>query len=416
MVYMAGDNGKIFDGKKLWFSLEDAGWRNIYDMSKVGSTSDVAIVAQYDTLHQQHFTPRLFIERGLQAGRVVGRIPPVNTGDPRSLSEFVMWAADEYPAERYALILWGHGTGWREDDIFARYRQSVERAIRGGEVRAGERGARMLERAMFLDTAGEIMSIQDDDVRGICYDDTSMDFLDNHKLVAALEQACGHLGRRLSLLGMDACLMSTVEVAYEIRDCGEYLVASQEEEKAFGWPYASILEDLVRQPDMPPHELSKMIVRHFGAHYLGTARNGGGTNTLSAIDLALISETFRKMEAFSGLLADSYASDFHTELALLRARARAQAFTDQDCLDLRHFLELLRDEYGGSLQVSQLADDLVQHLQPVVLGGPIVTTFCGSERLNREWTIDLFPVSRLFAVLRAAIILSVGLEPSHCRG
>lgn len=40
MVYMAGDNGKVFaDGRRLMANLVGYGWDNIREMSRAGSTS-----------------------------------------------------------------------------------------------------------------------------------------------------------------------------------------------------------------------------------------------------------------------------------------------------------------------------------------------------------------------------------------
>lgn len=36
----------------------------------------------------------------------------LNMGDPQTLIDFATWAIQTYPADKYALILWGHGTGW----------------------------------------------------------------------------------------------------------------------------------------------------------------------------------------------------------------------------------------------------------------------------------------------------------------
>jgi hypothetical protein len=60
MVYMAGDNGKVFDqlqgGKTLMAPMEDQGWKDIEEMEAVGSTAEVAIVVQFDTLSDRENT------------------------------------------------------------------------------------------------------------------------------------------------------------------------------------------------------------------------------------------------------------------------------------------------------------------------------------------------------------------------
>jgi hypothetical protein len=97
MVYMAGDNGTFFpDGKKLMADLQDYGWQDIAEMAQIGSTSDVIVTAQYDTLDNQDFTPRFHIHqqdnlnRNNASEHLVEKIPPVNTGDPKNLTDFIV--------------------------------------------------------------------------------------------------------------------------------------------------------------------------------------------------------------------------------------------------------------------------------------------------------------------------------------
>jgi len=84
MVYMAGDNGKVFaDGKRLMDDLEQYGWNNLAEMAAVGSTDKVAIVAQYDTLNANG-TSRFYIDTSSRTGQLIATLPPVNTGDPKT--------------------------------------------------------------------------------------------------------------------------------------------------------------------------------------------------------------------------------------------------------------------------------------------------------------------------------------------
>ncbi|MBD3309504.1 hypothetical protein GF348_24205 [candidate division KSB3 bacterium] len=394
MVYMAGDNGRIFkDGMQLMDNLEGYGWIDIKEMSSVGSTDEVAILVQYDTLDATE-TPRFFIDGSNETGTLVERVPPVNTGDPKNLTDFIVWGIENYPAKNYALVLWNHGTGWKEEDIYARYRRTREIAHRDHQVRAVGSRKRMLKHAFFLPTAATIMSVEDDQTRAICYDDTSMDFLDNRDLVKAFRGAEERTGGRLSVLGMDACLMSMVEVAYQVREHADYMVGSQEVEEGYGWPYDAILQELVGSPEMSPLDLSKLIVTKFGEYYMGGSRDGGGINTQAAVDLHTIPRTFAKIKALSGLVAGVYTTDFKTELAVTRAQRDAEDFEDEDYVDLRHLMQCIRDEYSGSLEVRDLASDLVEHLTPEATASPIVENFHGLGRPNANGLSIYFPTKR----------------------
>jgi len=104
MVYMAGDN-----------NLDGAALRDIAEMAKAGSTKDVHILVQLDRLEDQK-TRRFRITRGGGFKKdCIEAFSETNTGDPQILYSFCQWAADHYPAERYALILWNHGSGWWEE-------------------------------------------------------------------------------------------------------------------------------------------------------------------------------------------------------------------------------------------------------------------------------------------------------------
>ena len=38
-------------------------------------------------------------------------LPLQSMGDPETLSDFIRWGTQTYPANKYALVLWGHGDG-----------------------------------------------------------------------------------------------------------------------------------------------------------------------------------------------------------------------------------------------------------------------------------------------------------------
>lgn len=394
MVYMAGDNGRIFkDGMQLMDNLEGYGWVDIKEMASVGSTDEVAIVAQYDTLNATE-TPRLLIDGTNETGTPVAKVSPVNTGDPANLTDFIVWGIKHYPAERYALVLWNHGTGWKEDDIYARYRRTEDITRRDHETRAVGPRKKMLNNTLFLSTAARIMSIKDDETRAICYDDTSMDFLDNRDLVWAFAEAERKTGQRLSVLGMDACLMSMIEVAYQVRQHAGYMVGSQEVEEGAGWPYGLILRELVSAPDMSPLDLSKLIVAKFGEYYMSNRRDGGGINTQAAVDLQAVSRTFGKIRTLAGRIAEVYERDFKTEIAVTRAQRDAQSFADADFVDLLHLMMCMHREYTGELNVRSLTDSVVQHLSPGISDSPIVANFHGAQRKNANGLSIYFPTKR----------------------
>lgn len=393
MVYMAGDNGKMFDdNRQLMHDLQAYGWRDLAEMSAVGSTDRVAIVAQYDTLDNQQHTPRFYIDGRTPYGKLVETVDPVNTGDPKNLTEFIIWSARHYPARRYALVLWNHGTGWKEDDIYARYREEIDRAQSRGETRAGNRGEGVRS-ALFLSTAGEIMSIEDEESRGICYDDSSMDFLDNRKLVEALANAEVTMGQPISLLGMDACLMSMIEVAFQLCNHAEVMVGSQENEPGEGWPYTTVLRALVKNPDMTPSDLGRHIVQSYGEYYEGVSRSGGGSVTQSAIDLRKMESIGHRIGELARSIVSSYDHDFLLERAIGRVVQDVQRFRgDRDYTDLEHLLRLLATEYVGPGSVPEAIREVRDMFAEQHGQTPVLANFHGVMRPNANGLSIYFPL------------------------
>ncbi len=374
MVYMAGDNGRKFpDGTRLFDDLSEAGWEDLREMVSVGSTEEVGIVAQYDTLAAEQ-TPRFYVEGAANGLRKIDEIPSVNTGNPRNLTDFIVWAVTTYPAERLALVLWNHGTGWNDEDIYKRYRDLEENRRRDRERGIGQ--PKRLSRLLFLSSAAQIMAIKDDDTRAICYDDSSMDFLDNADLASALVAATTCTGRRLDLLGMDACLMCMAEVAYGVRPHADLMVGSQEVEPADGWPYGPILSALTADPAMTPTALSRCIVTEYGERYGLGSRSGGGRSTLSALNLHRMEEVFQATEVLSAQVVAQLKKDHSLERGLNWARQEAQRFEDSVSVDLVHFLQLLSKYYRGPLLPK------IDEACALLLDGGIELNWHGAARKN----------------------------------
>ena len=127
MVYMAGDNGKVFQTTngpvRLMAEMTTAGYKDIWKMGQVGSTPSVAVTCLFDTLTGSYLVE---VRKGNgMANSLVQPLPPVNTGDPDSLRDFIIRSMASYPAEHYALILWNHGLGWLDVDIYSRVRATA---------------------------------------------------------------------------------------------------------------------------------------------------------------------------------------------------------------------------------------------------------------------------------------------------
>jgi hypothetical protein len=319
MVYMAGDNGKIFDTKQgkmqLMASMTEPGYTDLLDMGAVGTTDNAAVTCLFDTTDG---TFRIEVRRGNGfSDSIVTPVPSVDTGDPSTLSQFIVESVRDYPAEHYALVIWNHGSGWLDVDAYA-----TVRALPGSRAYP----------PIFRTTPQKLTG--GDKTRPIAFDDSSKDFLDTADLRQAFTDAENETGVRLDLIGMDACLMAMVEGGRELAPYADFFVASQEVEPMAGWPYAEILTALNAKPDMTAGELADTVVQKYALSYGGTTR-AEETVTQAAVALVHTQET----EALCKALADSIlAGQSATMLRIVRdAVDKTLVFEDPNYRDLGDF-------------------------------------------------------------------------------
>ncbi|MEJ5229631.1 MAG: clostripain-related cysteine peptidase [Pseudothermotoga sp.] len=134
----------------------------------------------------------------------------INSGDPIVLKDFIQHFSN-IPANHRALIIWNHGSAWVYDSSFA--------------------------------------------TKAIGFDDTQYDALAIKEIRQAIEEAAVNF----DILGMDACLMASLEVIYELKDLANYLIASFFSEPGSGWNY----EFLSEIESLDPEDVGKLIVNKY---------------------------------------------------------------------------------------------------------------------------------------------------------
>lgn len=336
MVYLAGDN-----------NLDGAGVVDLKEMKQVGSTAHINIVAQFDRQGAGLRTKRYFIKKGGSLEQdVVGDLGETNTGDPQVLQDFITWGAAKYPAEHYLVVVWNHGAGWDDTNIYRVVNRTLKLDVmRKNAVAARARGGafgtvashqiraisdRRFRRALFGTTVASAIR-----TRAIAFDDNAKDFLDNLEMKRLLASAKKTLKQKIDVLGMDACLMSMVEVGYQMRDSVSYTVGSEQVEPGDGWPYHTILAELAKKPTMSPSDLSKVIVKKYLASYPSAV-----PVTQSAFDLTRSNAVATAIDQFAQVLM-SNLSDPVARAAMLSARNQVQSYEVPDYIDLVDFAKLL---------------------------------------------------------------------------
>ena len=281
LTYIAAHNNLERYGRRSWKQIQD-----------VGSTSQVIHGVLYDG--PQGATR--YICGGAGITFVQEDLKDFDSGDPDRLIETARWFYQQYPAERYGLVLWSHGSGWRPEDI----QEIANEVRRDGQIdkaEAYERAESPGSLVLFRSSLARILQTQEAAERAILFDDGSGHSLDTIELYRVTDEIQTMLGQPLDLLGMDACVMATLEVAYQVRHSVKYLVASEEMVPAYSWPYDTIYSHLKANPD----ELTEHFAASIVDSYLNYYRVGGDV-TKVALDLTRIETLAQAVDKFATTL------------------------------------------------------------------------------------------------------------------
>jgi len=206
MLYIAGDVEK--DIAKL---LQ----KELKSVLKVGSSSNVHIVAQIDYPGKDAKADRFYVYKDKLATR--GELKNSNMGDPNTLKSFLQWGMS-YPAKKYALIIMGHGTGW-------------------------------------ISLAGPGSVLQPNS-RSFAYSESDKDCITLIEFKKVLDEVLGN--KKIDVAAFNSCLMNETEVAYQMKDHFNYLIASETTMPGFGFDYPFFVKKLAVL-DLSPEELAKNI-------------------------------------------------------------------------------------------------------------------------------------------------------------
>ncbi len=216
--------------------------------------------------------------------------------EPKTLSSFIQWCAQRYPANRNELILWDHGGG---------------------------------------------------SVTGYGYDEKYP--RSGSMTLAGINEALKAGGVTFDFVGFDACLMATLETGLMLDSYADYMIASEETEPGIGWYYTNWLNKLSANPGMPTVEIGKNIVDDFVSTCASQTR--GQSATLSVVDLAELAHTTPEpLKDFSQSLTNLIKNDQYKQISSARNGTREFARSSViDQIDLVHFAKKLGTSEGNTL-------------------------------------------------------------------
>ena len=146
---------------------------------------------------------------------------------------------------------------------------------------------------------------------------------------------------KFDLIGFDACLMGSVEVAQSVKQHANYLLGSEELEPGHGWFWDDVIKAYAQNSTIT--ETGKAIIESF------VKREGDSERTLSLVDLAQFEALVNQLNGF----ADNYAAQLRNKepvyiKALNHAVSNVQNYGDENrtgdiiSVDLQHFAMLAK--------------------------------------------------------------------------
>ena len=249
---------------------------------------------------------------------------PQNMGSEQTFTDFLRFCQTSYPADHQMLLLWDHG---------------------GGSF-------------------------------GFCndemYDGDGVSLAEMRNALAAV-YGDAPAAPPFELVGFDACLMASTEVAEALHGYAKYLTASEETEMGDGWLYDVWLGELAAHPEMNGAMLGKVIADSFVESCANFSINVQWLNmeavaTFSVID---VEKAHAVYEAYTDLCAAALqdtAADPGPLAALGRAAGKSihyggSAYKHLNTLDLGTFMQNLSADYPAETKavLSALGEAVLYH-------------------------------------------------------
>jgi len=304
-------------------NLDYFAYHNINDMQTVSIPDNVNVLVQWD----QPDNDRTWRYKIVEGGRIEDASLTIEMGiNPKQeLIDMAQWTKDKYPAKHYAIILWNHGAGvidYKSQKLGAG--MSLSMASRLKQVTMP-----------WL----EIPGLKVPKGRGILYDDTQGTFMNNQDLAEAFATISNQVyGKKVDIVGMDACLMAMLEVGYQIRNYADYFVASEENEPGEGWSYSGFLNLLCADPSAcGPRELAAHIVNSYGEYY----KSQINYYTQSAMQLDCLEKIKKNIDRMIYFVERCPEADSWKIKDIIKRARRDSVVFEDDYIDLHSFYQCM---------------------------------------------------------------------------
>jgi hypothetical protein len=318
MVYMAGDNNLSEDMVTQLKGIQShAGKANVNIVALYDSSYPPVPVTIYD------FTQMVTHTKTPVLNDFAVNMNPSSLGEMPSESfgvkKFVRWVLrqNKYKAKRYALILSGHSDG-----------------IIGKTILRDENPPLVLDIRQLRKILTKALSFLGNDENGV--------------------------QKKLDLLGFDGCLMSMLEVGYELKDVAKVMVASEGNLPNSGWSYENILLPLInKEGNLDEKEFAKSIVEEY-AKFSFDYIAGGRSVDACACDLEKVADFAETVNRLAKIFLD--VLNLPAEPSEETPEVFSNVLVREQFIDL-----ILLSHYYSQTYMHEQAVDILDFIQLVVL-------------------------------------------------
>jgi len=230
-------------------------------------------------------------------------------GAPKTLSDFLSWGVENFPAEHYMLIIWDHGGGC---------------------------------------------------LSGVVFDEL---FGNDSLTMGELDSALSDAGVYLDVLGFDACLMANLETAATVAPYADYMIASEESIPSSGWDYGAFTECLEQNPYIEPEDFSMAVCDAYLKKC--TRLETRAMATLSVLDLNKVDSLVLQFGDMAREM-ETLTTDINALVSMAQSSKRAENYGGQssNLIDLGDLILEARDVLPQTADetLNALLDTVIYHV------------------------------------------------------
>lgn len=198
-----------------------------------------------------------------------GKSVELNMASGDTLKKLLQFVARQYKSRHYALVIWGHGTGWR--------------------------GGALENSTATCKSSAQMSGLY----RAFAFDDEAGSYMTTEELANALLPLVSVRQSPIDVIAFDTCFASMIECAYEFSGKAKWLLASEGVTPSRGWDYARLFETFLAS-EKTSENFCDSVLRQYTEQY----RNEKFA-TISQVDLNLVPEVVEKFDVFSSSVAET---------------------------------------------------------------------------------------------------------------